>query len=106
MNEPLDRKALARAWVHAHEEDVGDWMVFRPEDAPLPPSRGRRSIDLSESGRAELGQPGPDDRPVSAAGNWTVKGRRLRLDHGDGRTEEFDIEAVDPERLVLKQTDG
>jgi hypothetical protein len=106
VNEPIDRAELARTWVHAHEEDSPGRMVLRPADYPLPPSRGRRTIDLSESGAADLGQPGPDDRPVSAAGTWALDGRRLRLDHGGGQTEEFEIEAVEPDRLVVRPATG
>ena len=102
MTDDLDRAALGRAWVHAHEEDDAGRMVFRPADRPMPPSRGRRSLDLSSAaGEAGLGFPGPDDRRTSRSGSWSVEGGRLVLHHGGG-TETFEIDSIEPDRLVLR----
>jgi hypothetical protein len=103
MTDDFDRAALFRSWVHAHEEDSGESLVFRPADTPMPPSRGRRSLDLSSEGEAGVGFPGPDDRRTIGGGSWSVEGRRLLVRHASG-TELFEIEALEPDRLVLRPT--
>ncbi len=42
---------LAQHWVHSHEEDTEEEMVFRPASYPFPPSRGRKSLQLEPGGR-------------------------------------------------------
>jgi hypothetical protein len=37
---------LFQHWIHAHEEDSPDVEVFRPASTNLPPSRGRRALEL------------------------------------------------------------
>jgi len=103
LTDDLDRMALAQSWVHAHEEDDAGRMVFRPADQPMPPSRGRRSLDLSSVGKAGFGLPGPDDRPTSREGSWSLEGRRLVLHH-DGGDEVFEVDSLEPDRLALRPT--
>jgi hypothetical protein len=93
-----ERDRLAGRWVHSHEEDSGDEMVFRSADYAFPPSRGRESIDLRPDGSYAGTVPGPVDKPVPGAeGEWTLEddGRRLRL--GDRV-----LEVVDAEPGVLR----
>jgi hypothetical protein len=97
---------LCRHWVHAHEEDHDDVQVFRPEDHPLPPSRGRRHLELRRDGSLVEMRPGADDRPLAAAGRWTLAGDRLRLFRGPAaRTpdRELEIVALEPDRLVVRR---
>ena len=44
-------KKLVHKWIHSHEEDSNDIMVFRRSDYPFPPSRGRRKIEFKEDGK-------------------------------------------------------
>jgi len=76
-----ERDQLAGRWVHSHEEDTGDEMVFRSADYAFPPSRGRESIDLRADGSYAGTVPGPVDKPVPGdEGEWTLEdGGRLRL---------------------------
>ncbi len=46
----IDASALAQGWLHAHEEDTGDTMVFRPSSFKLGPSRGRAGFELKPDG--------------------------------------------------------
>jgi hypothetical protein len=68
----IERTALRGRWLHAHERDSGDEMVFVPADTELPPSRGRRELELGEGGEASEGGPGPTDRPESRAARWEL----------------------------------
>jgi hypothetical protein len=77
-----DRDRLAGRWVHSHEEDTADEMVFRSADYAFPPSRGREAIELRPDGSYAGTVPGPVDKPVAGdAGEWALEddGRRLRL---------------------------
>jgi hypothetical protein len=71
MNE-IEDDVLCRRWVHAHEEDNDEEMVFRPSEHPLGPSRGRTSFELradgtfSESGLGAADVPGGGERDVAA----------------------------------------
>jgi hypothetical protein len=100
----IDRSLLARAWTHSHEEDAPGRMVFRPAAFSFPPSRGRRSLDLSGGGEASLGTPGPDDRPTTTAARWSLAERVLILRRPSGNPERFEIDEVTPERLVVRPT--
>jgi hypothetical protein len=92
--------------VHAHEEDRGDSLVYRPSDHPLPPSRGRRSLDLRRDGTLLESRPGADDRAQSARGRWRLEGDRLLL-FGDAEAHqpdrELEVVALARDRLVLRR---
>jgi hypothetical protein len=100
---------LCRHWIHAHEEDHDDVQVFRPEEHPLPPSRGRRHLDLRRDGSLLETRPGPDDRALAAPGRWTLVGDRLRLFRDPAaRTPDRELEVVslEADRLVVKRAGG
>ncbi len=77
----VERERLAGRWVHSHEEDSGDELVFRPVGYAFPPSRGREAIELHPDGSYAGSVPGPVDKPVPGdEGEWTLEdGERLRL---------------------------
>ena len=89
-----ERDQLAGRWVHSHEEDTDDEMVFRAADSgyAFPPSRGREAIELRPDGTYAGTVPGPVDKPVPGdAGEWTLEdGKRLRL--GDRVLEVTSVE--------------
>ena len=70
-------------WVHAHEQDRGDARVFVAAEEPLPPSRGRRRLNLRPDGSFDEDQPGPDDRAKASAGFYDFDGQELTLRYGD-----------------------
>jgi hypothetical protein len=89
---------VAGRWVHSHEEDTPDEMVFRSADYAFPPSRGREAIELRPDGSYAGTVPGPVDKPVAGdTGEWALSddGRRLRL--GDR-----ELEVVDAKPGVLR----
>lgn len=99
---------LRQEWVHAHEEDGPDTRVFRPSTFPLPPSRGRRTLDLRVAGTFEGTRPGADDRRESATGPWAIAGNTLTLQSRDssGPPETLEIVSLAADRLVLKTRRG
>jgi hypothetical protein len=98
---------LHEHWVHSHEEDTGDTMVFRPFDYDFPLSRGRSSLELKPDGSlVEHGGVAPDDRSLSASGRWELKdGDRLALYSGSSSqpSRVLQIESADKDRLVIKK---
>ena len=84
--------------MHSHEDDDGDKVVLRRPDHPFPPARGRVRLTLQPGGEIEAQQPGPDDRPVAAAGLWTPT--TLNVDALGGQLE---VESADANTLVLKR---
>ena len=100
------RSALERKWVHAHEEDSEDELVFRPATRQLPPSRGRRSFDLRPDGSYLERSPGPVDAPEESRGHWSLDGDRLVLDAGDEAGQTWEVAAVEDDRLTLKKPES
>jgi hypothetical protein len=97
---------LCRRWVHSHEEDRGDSLVFRPSDHRLPPSRGRRSLELRRDGTLLESRPGSDDRAEPSRGRWRLDGDRLLLSAEAGAHQperELEVVALAPDRLVLRR---
>jgi hypothetical protein len=95
-------------WVHVHEEDTEDEMVFRPAGYDLPPARGRMAFELREDGTyAEAGL-GPADVPEEAAGRWTLEDDTITLSEGaaQGVPRQLDVVSVDDDRLVVRKGDG
>jgi hypothetical protein len=68
----IEPTALRGRWRHAHEQDSEDEMVFVPADTELPPSRGRRELELGEGGEASEGGAGPTDRPETRPARWEL----------------------------------
>jgi hypothetical protein len=106
MSRDATKPELCRHWIHAHEEDRGDVQVFRPEEHPLPPSRGRRHLDLRRDGSLVETRPGPDDRALAAPGRWTLEGGRLRLFRDAAARapdRELEVVSLEADRLVVRR---
>ncbi len=105
----MDSEQVGGHWVHAHEEDTEDEMVFRPAGTDLPPSRGRMAFELRADGSfAETGL-GATDVPEEATGTWALEGDTITLSEGatQGVPREMDVVAADKERLVIhKRSDA
>lgn len=98
------KQALHGHWVHSHEEDSEDEMVFRPATRSFPRARGRAAFELRSDGTYLETSPGPDDRPEQSSGSWSVNDDRLVLtSDGDRPGEAWDIVAVEGDRLTLRR---
>ncbi|PYQ00624.1 MAG: hypothetical protein DMF82_21620 [Acidobacteria bacterium] len=104
MTKTEPRDWLHQEWVHSHEEDRADEMVFRAASYPFPLSRGRRSIDLRRDGTVKHARPGPTDRRQISEGRWEIDGDTLRLSPASGSqaAEVLRIVSAAPDRLVLR----
>jgi hypothetical protein len=97
------KRLLARAWTHSHEEDEGSHLVFRPSEHDFPPARGRQSFTLAEDGTLEIVGPGADDRPIVSGGTWSLEGDHLELEPFGAEPRRYDVDHVEPDRLVVKR---
>jgi hypothetical protein len=102
----FDRKLLHRRWVHAGEEEGEGEMVFRPAEHPLPPARGRVSLELREDGTLIERQPGATDAPREAKGAWRLEEGELVLEPEDAPTRRLGLRALEREKLVLARPAG
>ena len=78
----IDPEQLAGRWVHSHEEDTEDEIVYRAESSgyDFPRSRGREALELHPDGSYSGVVPGPTDKPeATGGGTWAVEGDRLVL---------------------------
>lgn len=91
-------------WVHAHEQDTDEEMIFVSPARPLPPSRGRTSFELRSDGTYVESSPGPVDAPIESTGSWWLDGERLVWAAEGDRQTRWEIMAADGERLVLKRS--
>ena len=99
--------SLRGRWVRSQEDDTDGEVVFRAASHPLPPSRGRTSIELRPDGTYVESAPGPVDVPEESTGRWTLEGDRLVLEaEGDRPGHAWDIAAVGDESLALKKPPG
>ncbi len=92
-------------WVHVHEEDTDDQMVFLPVGTELPPARGRLAFELRPDGSfAETGL-GAADVPEEASGHWQVDGDTITLSEGatQGVPREMEVVTADASRLVIRK---
>jgi hypothetical protein len=96
--------AVVGHWVHSHEEDTDDEMVYRPASYPFPPSRGRTSFELHPDGSYVERSPGPVDVPVESEGSWSLEGDRLLLGaEGDLPGHAWEVTAAEGDRLTVKK---
>src|SRR5262245_15746710 len=102
MTPTFQSDQLVGSWVHSHEEDKGDRVMYRPTSFAFPPSRGRTAMTLEKDGRAKFDRPGPVDRPVGSSGRWILKDNFLRM-LGPDWSMVFEIIDVDPHELVLRK---
>ena len=97
-------EALYGRWVHSHEEDTDDALVFRPADRPMPPARGRTAFELRRDGTYVERSPGPVDAPVQSTGSWSLEGDRLVLGaDGDRPGHAWVVASLEKDRLAVKR---
>jgi hypothetical protein len=100
----IERRALSGQWIHAHEQDSSEEMVFVPAGRELPPSRGRQQLELNEDGAAREWKPGSTDRPEARGASWELTADDqlvIRDEAGESESWRARVLAADESRLVL-----
>ncbi|WP_400193721.1 hypothetical protein [Hymenobacter sp. B81] len=96
-------KPLYRTWLHAHEEDQGDVLVYRPNTYAFPPSRGRTGFAFDANGLFTQYDIAPTDGLEGHKGQWRGQSdRMLRISLADGREPDYLLEIVSLEPELLK----
>lgn len=94
--------SLFRRWVHIREEDRAGVRLYRAADRPVPPGRGRESIEFHRDGTFVSLRPGPTDAPIAERGRWRADGpRRLRVTYRAGQPPVV-LEVVSLDDAVLR----
>jgi hypothetical protein len=89
-------------WLHSHEEDAGAEQVYRRDDYPFPPSRGRAGFALRADGSMDRLAPGATDRPTRASGVWRLASDVIELEPAGASRLRWRIIAVEADRLVVR----
>jgi len=103
--ESIDPNLLNQKWVHSHEEDTAEEMVFRPSTFKFPPSRGRRGFELHPDGTAQILGIAPSDAPQQHMGTWSVGSEKQLMVQVPAlqQTQSMTVLSVSPDRLVVKK---
>jgi hypothetical protein len=96
---------MNQRWLHSHEEDTGNEMVFRPSTYPFPPSRGRGGFELRPDGSAAILGIAPTDAPQEHNGTWSVDKTKQLVVHVPAlnETRVMSIVSSNADRLVVKR---
>jgi hypothetical protein len=101
----MNRKLLAKIWLHSFEEDRDGREFYRPNGYSLPLARGRKSLDLTKDQDGGIRSFGAADLPESTHPAWVVDGDviEFRKAEGDVGSVRFQIIDLGPDKLVLER---
>lgn len=100
---PPNPKQLEGTWLHAHEEDQADVLVYRPNTYAFPPSRGRTGFAFERNGLFTQYDIAPTDDLEGHKGRWKVqKDNTLLINLDDQPESGYVLEVVSLENKVLK----
>jgi hypothetical protein len=98
--------ALQKKWVHSHEEDTADAMVFRPADYEFGLSRGRKALEFLNDGTVYTTGPSPNDKLVFSDGTWKLldDGNTIEIEGGEPTNAKLlNILSLDDQKLVISK---
>jgi hypothetical protein len=100
------KQILQTCWMHSHEEDTADEMIFRPKTFAFPRSRGRTGFELKDGGELiETGIAPVDGKQISV-GQWKMSdgGDIVFMQAGSSEPRRIlKVVSASPERLVIKK---
>jgi hypothetical protein len=106
MAQEIDSRLLCKRWLHSHEEDTTEEMVFRPASFKFPPARGRDGFELRpDKSMIEL-RIGPTDRIEEIPGKWKLENGHQLLFYeqsSSNPTHTMQIILAEQDRLVVKK---
>ena len=90
-------------WIHSHEEDTQDVMVYRPANYNFPPSRGRMGLEFREGGALVYHGIGRADGTEQSTGHWVIEEpNRIRINVDNERIQPFVLQVVSCNDQELK----
>ena len=100
---PPNLKQLEGTWLHAHEEDQTDVLVYRPNTYAFPPSRGRTGFAFEPNGLFTQYDIAPTDGLEGHKGSWKMQNDNTLLISLDDKHEpDYALEVMSLENNVLK----
>ena len=97
---------VGKTWLHSHEDDRGDTIVYRPNSYDFPPSRGRTGFMLEANGSVHQYDIAPTDGLEEKAGKWTMRQENiLEVTFPNKTSTDYEVEilSVTPELLKVKR---
>jgi hypothetical protein len=95
---------LIGTWVHAHEYDGENAIVFVPDTTPLPPSRGRTRYTFLPGNKVKKTMFGPSDKNENFEGTWSVDALpTIVMTISNRAPERLTIISIDRNRLVFER---
>lgn len=105
---PPSLKQLQATWLHSHEEDQGDTLIYRPNTYKFLPSRGRTGFAIGPNGRFTQYDIAPTDGLQGLPGTWTLlSGNRLLIQLSNPQTAPYQLEVLKLEgrKLFVRRTE-
>ena len=98
---------LGKTWLHSHEEDRGDTLIYRPNTFDFPPARGRTGFTLEADGHFRQYDIAPTDGLEEKPGRWVMRdGNFLDVTFPNKTSTDYEVEILEaaPEMLKVKRT--
>ncbi len=97
----VDVATMQRTWLHAHEEDHGDTLVFRPNTYAFKPSRGRTGFEIGANGELTQYDIAPTDGLEKRLGRWRVEGNMFYATFPEKNSTDYSLRVLSltPERF-------
>ena len=101
----VDVATLQRTWLHAHEEDHGDTLVFRPNTYAFRPSRGRTGFEIGPNGVLTQYDIAATDGLERRMGKWRIEGNTFYATFPEKNSTDYSLRVLSltPERLEAIQ---
>jgi hypothetical protein len=99
----ITKALVGKTWLHSHEDDHGDTIVYRPNSYDFPPSRGRTGFMLEADGSVHQYDIAPTDGLEEKAGKWAMrKDKFVDVTFPDKRSTDYEVEIISAEPNLLK----
>ncbi len=90
----VDVATMQRTWLHAHEEDHGDTIVYRPNTYAFPPSRGRTGFEIGPNGVLTQYDIAPTDGLERRVGKWRVEGNMFYATFPEKNSTDYSLKVL------------
>ena len=99
----MQMQLLQKTWLHSHEDDQGDIIVYRPNTYDFPPSRGRTGFTIEKDGTFKQYDIAPTDGLEEHTGKWEARDDdKIRIMFNEKSRESYEIEVISVEPNMLK----
>lgn len=91
---------IFKHWIHSHEEDTGEEIIYRPSSYDFPLSRSRTGFEIKENGEFIQYDIAPDDRIKQTNGNWKQIDDEIQVNLTNG--DQYNLKILSLEEGILK----